>query len=79
MVDGQVDNGVYDKYLNEVMVFGDWVRHNQEGWLTEYGKAKYHEINTKNSQQERLSVPETEETSMERHDAKGSRQTCSSN
>jgi hypothetical protein len=24
MVDGHVDDAVYDKYLNEVMVFGDW-------------------------------------------------------
>jgi hypothetical protein len=46
MVDGQVDDGVYNKYLNEVMVFGDWVRHNQEDWLTEYGKIQYDEINT---------------------------------
>ena len=25
MADGQVDDGMYDKYLNELMVFGDRV------------------------------------------------------
>jgi hypothetical protein len=45
MVDGQVDDAVYDKYLNEVMIFGDWVRNNQEDWLTEHGKIKYDELN----------------------------------
>jgi hypothetical protein len=45
MVDGQVDDGVYDRYLNEIMVFLDWTRSHQEDWLTEYGKIKYDEIN----------------------------------
>ena len=41
MAIGQVDDGVQNKDLNEVMVFGDWVCHNQEDWLTKYWKTQY--------------------------------------
>jgi hypothetical protein len=44
MRDAVVDEGTYSKYVNDIIVFMDWLRVDMISWLTPFCSEKYDEI-----------------------------------
>ena len=45
MKEGVVDQGVYSRYVNEIIHFVDWLYKNKQDWMTEHSKTLYQETN----------------------------------